>query len=504
MPSARRLYQGHVQGPFNKSAQMKYSAPEVSLEVHAANRLMFGPRMGDLAEIQTKGYDVFMAEQLFPDGIDDSLADGILATHETDTLNENWQQLYDRRSMSSSESRKPVYQVRNEQWIRMIYSKRQLFERVVDFWMDHFNVYGWDYIIRSMWPKWAGIFRQHAFGNFRAMLEETAKNVCMLYYLDNYKSTDGGPNENYARELVELHTLGAMNYQVPGGYIDQDVYEISRCLTGWSFGTDSSSSTRGEFLYNHNDHDRFIKLVLGTIYPGDQPPLKDGMDVLDTLAYHPGTARHIAWKMCVHFIDDFPPQSIVDSTAEFFMVTKDDPAQIRKTLAHLLQSDEFKNSRMTKFKRPIDWLVSAVRALDCPYSTSNSWTYLYDAMGQARYSWRTPDGPPDFASYWSTSNNLLQRWNWAFQISSDWYTSSGLDIPAETVVPPEINTVDGLVDFWVARVLGREISDTTRDAMKEFIAEGRSWTLPLPAEQIHDKLPHLAALAVMTPEFMTR
>ena len=504
MPSAQRLFTGNLQGPFSQSPQLKGFAPAPTIGAHAANRLMFGPEPGDVGRIDSMGYEAFLAEQLDPTSIDDSDCDAKLAALPHDTLSEGWAQLYDRRGASGGEATRPINEVTSATWTRILHSKRQLHERMVEFWHNHFNVHGWSYIIRSMWPTWDAVMRKHALGNFRAFLEETAVNPCMLYYLDNYVSTNGGPNENYARELMELHTLGAMNYQVDGGFIDQDVYETSRCFTGWSFDTDGDSPTRGQFQYNHEDHDRFVKLVLGTIIPGDQAPMTDGRDVLDMVAYHPGTARHIAWKMAVRFIDDFPPQSIIDSTAAVFLENKYEPDQIKRTLNHLLLSDEFRNTRMTKFKRPLDWTASAMRALGIQFTTSSSFNYLYERMGMPMFGWRTPDGPPDFASHWATSNNLIQRWNWVFSIASEWYDERGLLIPTEGVVPPSENYTVGLTQWWVDRIMGRPVTDVTMNALREFVAEGRSWWLPMPEEQFESKSRYLAALICMTPEFMRR
>lgn len=465
---------------------------------------MFGPKPGDVEAIDALGYDAFIAQQLNPAAIDDSACDALLAALPHATLTEIDQFLYDRRNMTWTETIKPLYETRHATWVRMASSKRQLNERMVDFWHNHFNIYAWDYITRSMWSSWDRLIRAHALGNFRQLLGATARHTCMLYYLDNYISTDGGPNENYARELMELHTLGAMNYQVPGGYIDQDVYEVSRCLTGWTFEDEDALPNRGQFKYKNDDHDRFIKLVLGHLIPGDQAPMKDGEDVLDFLAYHPGTARHIATKLAVRFISDYPPASIVNSTAAVFYAARMAPDQIKQTLLHLFSSDEFKNSRMNKMKRPIDWAVSSMRALGMSYSTSSNFNYLYDDLGQPMFSWRPPDGPPDMLENWANSNGMLQRWNWSFQIVSGWYSGSGISFPLDGVLPADRKTPAEIGDWWIARVIARTVSSTTRDALIEFIADGRSWNLALPDAERTTKSRYVAALCTMTPEFMMR
>jgi uncharacterized protein (DUF1800 family) len=519
MASVRRLYNGQVQGPFRDAAGDSSTAvqeagggvavaasadlaPAPSLEVHAANRMMFGPAPGDVQRIQQMGFEAFLAEQLFPESLGDPDCDARLAQLSLTTLGETPAQLYDRRNAAWDETVRPLREVKYAAWVRMLISRRQLFERVVEFWHNHFSIDGGMYIVRSMWPSWDAWLRLHAFGNFRTLLEGTTAHPCMLYFLDNYISTDGGPNENYTREMFELHTLGAMNYEVPGGYIDQDIYEASRCLTGWSFDTGSSSPTRGQFKYKHDDHDRFIKLVLGQIVPGDQVPLKDGRDVLDMVAYHPGTARHVAWKLAVRFIDDDPPASIVDSAAQVFMDNKNSPEQIRWTLYHILNSQEFKDHRMTKFKRPVDWVASLMRAVGMSYPANTTFESLYDNLGMPMFGWRTPDGPPDNSDFWATSNALLQRWNWALRIASGYYESSNIDFPQN--MPSGLNAPGDVAQYWSDRVLQRPASAETADAIREFIAEGRSYSLPMPGEEFEDKLEFAPTLACMSPEFMRR
>lgn len=494
-------------------------APAPSLAVHAANRLMFGPKPGDIAAIESMGYEGFLAQQLDPAGIDDSACEAILATRPSNTFSESWSQLYDRRSNSDYNNVVilPLRQVREHTWLRMIHSRRQLYERMVDFWHNHFNVFGFEFIVRSMWPKWDATIRQHALGNFRQFLEATAVNPVMLYYLDNYVNTNAGTNENYARELFELHALGEENYRAPGGYVDDDVYEASRCFTGWTFERGSSAPNRGEFVYIESQHDRFQKIVLGTSIPRDLPAMADGRMVFDLLANHPGTARHIARKLARRFVSDTPSEALVLSTAAVFQANVAHPQQIRLTLQHLLSSEEFRDvsSRDRKMKRPIDWCVSVFRSLNMtwpPVLVENGQPrpndliyWLYDQIGQPTFSWRPPDGPPDELTYWASSNGLLRRWNFIGNVSSgSYYPDRGLDYPWDGIMPAEVTTTRGIVDWWVQRLLGRSLSPATHEALMQFVARGRDYDIALPASQISDKLKHLLALIVMTPEFQRR
>jgi len=485
-------------------------APKPSLEQHATQRLMYGPLPGDVANVQAMGYENWLSQQLQPWTIDDSAAEAFLATIPSETFSESWAQLYDRRNMTYSESVKPFNQVRHHTFARAIHSKKQLYERMVDFWHTHFSVYGLDSPPRSLFPKWDQTIRQHALGNYRNMLMATAKNPVMLYYLDNYLSTDGGPNENYARELFELHTLGIENYQVQDGYVDLDVYESSRAFTGWTYERESNTTdpdyvNRGQFKYVHEDHDRFQKRVLGVNLPNDQPPLKDGEDVINIIAYSPATARHIARKLCQRFVADNPPQSLVDSTALVFMQNAANDFQMISVMAHILTSAEFKDPqyRANKFKRPFEWVVSAFRAWGLEYKTTDAFQWLYAPIGQPIFEWRPPDGPPDDRESWATSNGLLRRWNMAFQISSFWYDDYGLVIPTSQMPNYQV-TPRQVAMFWADRCIGRPWSTATEGAMIDFVAEGRSENLAMSTSQINNKVSHVAALATMTPEFQWR
>ncbi|MBZ0255114.1 DUF1800 domain-containing protein [bacterium] len=480
---------------------------QITLAEHAANRLMFGPRPGDIDRINAIGFDGFVEQQLDPASIDDTAAEQILNAAPRETLSETMQQLYDRKSTSPyAEVIRPIKEVQYDAMIRAVESKRQLHERMVNFWYDHFNLYGWDYLTRSIFPTWDALIHKHALGNFHEFLIATAQHTSMLLFLDNYKSTDGGPNENYARELIELHTLGAMNYNTPDGYTDEDVYETSRCFTGWNFDNDSESPTRGEFLYRHDDHDRFQKWVLGVNIPRDQAPTQDGLDVLSLLANHPGTAKHIAWKLAQRFISDDPPESVVESTAAVFHANVESPDQLKQTMKHLLTSDEFKSARRTKFKRPFEWAVSMLRALEIPYPVHEKFRFeqLYDSMGQPLYSWSTPEGAPDIKEHWATSNVMIRSWRMMFETADGWYLKYGYGFDPMAVMPGDVKTAEQISDFWIRRLISGPVSQETRDAIVDYVAEGRNPALQLPGSQIESKTKYAAALCAVSPEFMMR
>lgn len=396
---------------------------------------------------------------------------------------------------------------------RNLLSKWQLKERMVEFWHNHFNIYSFDGTIITFFPIWDKTVRQHALGNFKELLVASSQDVCMLNYLDNYLSTNSGPNENYARELIELHTLGAMNYNKPNGYIDNDVYEASRCFTGWTYERSNSSPDRGRFKYVAANHDRFQKIFLGRSIPNDQAPLQDGLQVLGWLAEHPGTARHIAYKLVQKFVADNPPNSLVTSTAKVFLDNVNSPTQIRDVLAHIFASTEFTGTtyRHKKFKRPYDWVISCMRALNLPYrylSGSYNWDMIgmIDTVGLQIFGWRSPDGPSDVAVDWASPNNLLRRCNFIMQIAAGWYLSNGrnLVIPHENMVPTNLTTAREIGNWWIDRVFQRPVSDVTRQGIIDFISKGRNADIPLSQEIITKKMQQIPVLCTISPEFNWR
>ena len=499
-------------------------APNPSLAEHAAQRLQFGAAPGDVVRIAALGFDAFVDEQLAPASIDDAACQAMIDSKGFVTFGESWAQLYDRRNHATyAEAIRPLSEVSHATWIRMIHSRRQLQERVVNFWHDHFSVQGSQFIVRSMFTKWDETIRAHALGNFRAMLEAVAKHPVMLYYLDNYLNTRNGPNENWAREMFELHTMGDINYR-PGinptvtcdstvdadgdgirdFYYDNDVYEAARAFTGWTYEQAGDSPSRGQYKYVDGSHDHFNKFVMCRYFEANLGPEEDAKSVLDILAFHPGTARHLAFKLCRRFVSDNPPDELVIAVADEFRRLKDSPNQIRETLRFLLKRQEFRDARSTKMKRPLEWTVSAMRVLGIPYVISANFSieWVYNDMGQPLFGWRPPDGPPDVAEYWASSNGMLRRWNFVYTTVSGWWNNQGFNYSTTGIMPDEIRTPAEVADFWAARLIARGISGPTREGLIQFVAEGRDPDTPLAQSEIEEKVAYLAALCTMTPEFM--
>ena len=495
------------------------SMPTPSVAVAVMNRMGYGPRrwgpngddlsyfvsLGGSAEERIVAY---VEEQLNYDQIDDSELDAHLAHPDYTTLNKSQaQQWYDHHVNYRSNGMRrdqPVRDVERAAFLRAIYSRRQLFELVANFWHDHFSVFGYDSYAQSTWVHYdRDVIRANAFGNFRTMLESVAKSPAMLYYLDNYTNSAGGPNENYARELFELHTLGAINYfglipasEVPldevgrpMGYVDNDIYEATRCYTGWKVNDGSSGAEEdqdtGAFFYYDPWHDRFQKSVLGTLIPNDQAPQKDGLDVLDLLANHPGTARHIALKLCRRLIGDNPPQSVIDAAADTFYENRAHDRQIKRTLRTILRSPEFADlsTYPGKVKRPFEVVVSALRAARANFvprpdhSDTDSLLWRIQRAGQRPFYWRTPDGYPDEAPFWLSGTSLIQAWrtvDWLLDETDNDEHLMDVLLFVETALPTIAQrTPNNVVNVLMTRILGYApqgswVGDRVHSAITDF------------------------------------
>jgi len=312
-----------------------------AIEMIALNRMGFGPRPGDLERVQALGFENYVQEQLSPIDSQDTLLNQRLASAKLrieygpweSRISEDlpfsyldapletlWPLANYQIEPEGAKRNRPLDEVIAATWLRAVYSTWQLRELLVDFWHNHFNVYAYtNQAVTTTWPLYDKIMRRNCLGNFRDLLREVAKSIAMQYYLNNASNTSGAPNENYARELFELHTLGSLHYfntlygdweKVPGasegkpiGYVDDDVYEASRALTGWTIEDGSRHGgitlpNTGRFRFNEPAHDRFQKRVLATNFDNDQKAEDDGERVLKLVSEHPGTAKYLCLKLC--------------------------------------------------------------------------------------------------------------------------------------------------------------------------------------------------------------
>jgi uncharacterized protein (DUF1800 family) len=303
--------------------------------------------------------------------------------------------------------------------LRAIYSNRQFDEVLADFWYNHFNIFldkGADRYMVTAYER--DVIRPHVLGKFKDMLLATAQSPAMLFYLDNWESvSDNSParpnapagqkkqglNENYGRELMELHTLG-----VDGGYTQQDVTEVARCFTGWTIRQPQQG---GGFFFNPRMHDRGEKQVLGVTIPAGGG-MEDGLKVLDILSKHPSTAHFISKSLAIRFVSDNPPDALIDKMAATFTATDGDLREVMRTM---LNADEFwaaANFR-AKLKSPLEMVVSAVRAVNGDVDTAVQMVQLMNTLGQPLYRKQEPTGYTNRGGDWLNSASLLARMNFA-------------------------------------------------------------------------------------------
>ncbi|MBO9342237.1 MAG: DUF1800 domain-containing protein, partial [Roseiflexus sp.] len=519
------------------------------IELIALNRMAYGPRPGDVARVRQMGFTAYVDEQLNPNDADDALCASKLTSarlriqydagmgypavdemRPLRTIIENWglAQLWPLTKHPAYQERiRPVEEVRAATLIRAVYSKWQLREVLVEFWHNHFNVDAYsDTRISATWPLYdRDVIRRHCLGNFRNMVRDVAKSIAMGFYLDNAFSRDGPANENYARELFELHTLGQENYlnhlynrwrDVPGalegnpiGYIDQDVYEAARAFTGWTiaYGQTISGNLRlpdtGEFAYVDLWHDNAQKRVLAFEIDPNRPPLADGEDVIRLVSQHPGTARYICRKLCRRLLADDPPASLVNTLANVWLTNKDAPDQIARTVRALLLSDEFASTFGRKVKRPFEVVVSFLRATNAEVTPNRDLFWQLQEMGYRMFNWGPPTGHPEESAAWLSTNGMLRRWNIINQLQSTWLKAATFDLPGQT--PPGL-TARQIVEFWVGRLLAVPPPTSTMNRLIDLMRQNGSADAPPTGstDEIVDRIKSVVTLIAMTPEFQLR
>lgn len=502
------------------------AAPDLPpLAVIAYTRMGFGPTPASWQEFKALGNTdaerlaTYVEQQLAPSAIDDSGCDAILAAQNFQTLGKSLEQLWADHVRGEQDRSLPFDEVERATWLRAVYSKRQLLEVLADHWHNHFNVLGWDYWAAPVFSFYdREVIRKHALGNFRAMLEAVAKSPPMLYYLDNQSNSGEHPNENYARELFELHAMGAENYlgvRDPNdpdlfdaehqriGYIDADVYGATTCFTGWRVDDDT-----GLFTFDDARHFPYQKFVLGKIIPEFQG-IKDGMDVLDMLAAHKGVARYVCRRLCRRLVSDVPPERLVQEAADVFHAQRDAPDQLKSVVRVILRSPEFAATWGEKIKRPFEYVASILRASKANYSWTDSFGWVYGATGQPLFGWRPPNGYPDDKETWSSTMPMLQRWrtcNWLIEwaIGGDGADKDNHRLNLEPQMPASVQTPEAIVDFWSQRILGHKLPAAERQPIVDFMAFGRNPTYALPADQIAERLRYMVGLIFMSPSFQWR
>lgn len=428
------------------------------------------------------------------------------------------------RGMDYSERVRPATEVIAASLIRAVHAEAQLREVMAQFWHDHFNVNALkDEYTAAFFASHDALMRTHAFGNFRTLLGEVARSPAMLYYLNNADSIASPANENYARELLELHTLGAENYlndrhsdwrQVPGaeaglaeGYLDLDVYEVARAFTGWSMGDGrwlsegEAAPLTGRFHYVARWHDPYQKRVLGREYPPNRGPMEDGEEVLDMLSSHPGTASFVCTKIARRLLSDDPDPALVDRMAVTFLAAKDDPDQIAQVLRVLVLSPDFA-APPAKLRRPFEFLAAVYRAAGAEVqSRENGFQWPLARAGWQQHEYGPPTGHPDRLAAWTGASTLNRYVDLALNGLQDWFDGatadlSGLASDGETAGDFAARHAEALAPGQgraIAADLGQAFGFEAATAARDFSVEDRQGLAQT-----------AIAFAALTPEFLLR
>lgn len=391
-------------------------------EIHLLRRLTYGTTEAELARMQAIGADCWLDEQLEPQALDTAAVDQMLADAFPELDRPAAELLAEYRADGNGGRLANVLTAALLH--RHLRSPAQLHERMVEFWADHFNV-------PQIGPAATAariemdrqVFRRHALGRFDELLVATAQSPAMLLYLDNFRSTAGRINENYARELLELHTVG-----IDGGYDEDDVVAVARLLTGWTL------TRRLGFRFAARRHDSAAVSILGWDRPAGGDPLDHGVQFLHHLARLPQTARFVCRKLAVRFVADDPGEELVDAMAGAWAAHD---SAIAPVIRAMVEHPAFAGAA-PKFNRPWDFLVQTLRALDADVDVASpldrrALSGVIRGLGQPPFRHATPDGYPDTEADWLTAGGLLARWNLVLGLTlpSDRPVVTGVTGPTE-------------------------------------------------------------------------
>jgi len=375
------------------AAYAEWTADPASVS-RLVRRVTMGVTAADMAKASQLGWQGYLNWQLNYARINDDFVESTVANRYPLVLQTSDQ-------LGQLPDQGPLYgQLRESTIYRAAFSQRQLFQRMVEFWSDHFNQdidkVGYLYV-----ADLRDVIRTHALGRFPDLLRASAHSASMMVYLDQNASRNTAPNQNYARELMELHTLG-----VDAGYTQTDVAELSRVLTGWTV------QGRGNFVFNPNIHDRNAKTVMGVTIPAAAATqgaagISEGESILTMLVKHPNTARFIAWKMLKWLLDPAPTEAQINTVASVYLATGGDI----KSMVRVILNDTWLPAAPMKLKRPYHFMVSALRSASPAVTSLAPMVNQLTNLGHQLFAWDTPDGYPDKIEYWA--GNIVPRWNFA-------------------------------------------------------------------------------------------
>jgi Protein of unknown function (DUF1800) len=317
---------------------------------------------------------------------------------------------------------RPAQEIQAGSYVRAALSPYQVFEMMVELWHCHFNIQALtNGTVAASYPAFDQVIRANALGNFHKLLVAVAQSVSMMYYLNQVQSTGAHPNENFAREVLELHTLGVDHYlglttppgEVGTGYSDQDVQQAAQILAGWTI-----DETNGSFTFRSAIHNNTTKTFLGHTIPSGG--VNEGSTMFSILAGHPATATMVATKLYRRFVGDNPPANsrVMTAMAQAYLKNRSAPNQIAMMLQQLFSSEEFAASSGAKFKTPFEFIMSLLRVVDVTINPTALLNSMLTQMGDPRYNWGPPNGRPDISPPWLGNGSLLNRWSAAEQLLS--------------------------------------------------------------------------------------
>lgn len=416
-------------------------------------RVTMGLNPAEVALARQRGFAGYLDWQLRPAAIDDSALESIIATRLPMTQ-------MPAATLRTQDDNEVMQQLSDATWYRAAFSRAQLRERMVEFWSDHFNI-SIDTVGFLKLVDDREVIRPHALGNFGTLLKATAHSGAMLRYLDQNTSRTPTPNQNYAREIMELHTMGS-----DGGYTQTDVAELSRILTGWSMNND------GSFRFVRTFHDRNAKTFLGRSFPAmpttasDAQMKAEGDQAIQMLLEHPSTARYVSLQMARWLLAYEPPAAVVDATAAAFTRTGGDiPSMIRAILTS-------KNlmAAPAKYKRPFHLAISGIRALGADTTTVPNIRPVRqqsDRMGMPVFRWAQPDGFPDNVAWWS--GLVITRWAYGQYLSS---LNSATVMRVDTTQFRSPDTPEGVIGQLGTRLFGGEMPTSLRTGLLAYLRGG--------------------------------
>ncbi|WP_239159216.1 DUF1800 domain-containing protein [Winogradskya humida] len=468
--------------------------------LHLLRRATYGPTPASIAEIRRLGATAWLDRQLKPSAIADPTADNLVSRLPLSGLSIDGVHAKVSSGAMKLYAWDAMFELSCATVARAAWSERQLLEVMVDFWSNHLNITNMSGDVWDNRPDYdRTVIRAYAFGRFADMLKASAKHPAMLTYLDNRFSTKTAPNENYGRELLELHTVGLV-------YSESDVKNASRMLTGMTVDWGN-----GRYRYEPSDHATGPIKVLGfsnanaTTAGGQTAALA----MLDYLAAHPSTAQRIVTKLCVRFVADEPPAALVTRLVKVYL---DNRTAIAPVLKALFTSAEFAASVGAKTRTPFEDIVATVRTLGFgpEKSGTDALKALYwasESAGHAPMAWAPPNGYPDVATAWASPSGQVVRWNTHLNVAAGWWPNS-LQRPASLISayagPSLPATYGALINAVATRLVGRAVAPEHATALAAFYGKTPASPLKSSDDAAGWAFPYLLGLLLNSPYFALR